>query len=273
MSIRWSKGDYIRLGRAVADFNREIAKNTTEANKLYLPDKVDYNELKDSIQTRKGLEDYIKSMKRIKTAGAFNLEKLEGGEIITAYQKGELSRSIKSSTASLSAQIKSIENQTKVNLGLDSDIKLPQAFKSAEQKQLEATLTDFKHLFNYTGKDFKRKAREIGINWEEKRYRRAYQFMINYKTEMKKYKDFANYDLLQKWFRNHKNPISFYDSLPDNEYYPDDLQYQSDKVFTQEQFNSFLEGLGIDFDSEVKKREERRKAKEGDYYNALYNME
>jgi hypothetical protein len=67
---------------------------------------------------------------------------------------------------------------------------------------------------------------------------------------MKKYKDFEHYDLFKKWANKHKNPVRFYEALPDAEFYPDDLQYQSDMVSTEEQFDSFLEGLGIQIEEE-----------------------
>lgn len=71
MAIRWSHGDYIRLGRAVAEFNRQISQNQTEANKLYLPDEINYKELRDSIQTREGLNSYVEGLKRIKLPRCF----------------------------------------------------------------------------------------------------------------------------------------------------------------------------------------------------------
>ena len=46
--IRWSRGDYIRLGKAVSEFNKAISKNETEVNKLYLPESVNYKELRDT---------------------------------------------------------------------------------------------------------------------------------------------------------------------------------------------------------------------------------
>ena len=36
-NIRWKQGDYIKLGKAVAEFNRKISKIQTEENKMYLP--------------------------------------------------------------------------------------------------------------------------------------------------------------------------------------------------------------------------------------------
>lgn len=94
MSIRWSKGDYIKLGKAVADFNRQVAANATEENRLYLPKQIDYQALKNDIKTRQGLNAYIQKLKRINMGDSFALETLEGGETITRYQRRELQRAL-----------------------------------------------------------------------------------------------------------------------------------------------------------------------------------
>ena len=44
--IRWKRGDYISLGKAVANFNRKINELKTEENALLLPDEISYSELK-----------------------------------------------------------------------------------------------------------------------------------------------------------------------------------------------------------------------------------
>lgn len=69
--IRWSKSDAVKLGKAVAQFNKEIKKNETITNKLILPEPVSYKDLKNSIQTREGLNYYIRSLKRIKLPRGF----------------------------------------------------------------------------------------------------------------------------------------------------------------------------------------------------------
>lgn len=267
MSIRWKRGDYIRLGRAVAEFNREIAKNETEANKLHLPQPIDYRLLRDRIQTREGLNAYINSLKRIKLPGAFNIEKLENGEMITSYEKKELERSRASYIKDINRQIEKLENQTKINLEIDADIKLPNAFKSIKQKQLEAKLRDYKKLYSLSGKDFRRRARELGINATELKYRRAYIFRKNYMNVMReKYSSYENYQSFLNWANKHKNPIDFYESLPDTDFYPDDLTYQSDNTFSEEDFNGFLGSLGIDYEKEAARRKALKSKRE--YYKA-----
>ncbi len=44
--IRWKRGDYISLGKAVANFNKKINELKTEENALLLPDEISYSELK-----------------------------------------------------------------------------------------------------------------------------------------------------------------------------------------------------------------------------------
>lgn len=60
-----------------------------------------------------------------------------------------------------------------------------------------------------------------------------------------KYSGYENYDKFKKWANRHRNPVDFYNNLPDDEFYPNDLTYQSDVTFSEEDFNSFLETLGI----------------------------
>ena len=162
--IRWTKGDYIKLGKAVANFNRQVAQNENQINKQYLPKLVDYKELRDRIQTREGLNAYIQSLKRINLPNSFTLEKLENGETITSYQKQELERGKSQAMNALQKQIRQVEAQTKLNYGIDADIKLPQAFKSIKQKELEARLKDYKNLYKLEGKAFRKRAAELGIN-------------------------------------------------------------------------------------------------------------
>lgn len=44
--IRWKRGDYISLGKAVSQFNKKINELKSEENALLLPDEINYSELK-----------------------------------------------------------------------------------------------------------------------------------------------------------------------------------------------------------------------------------
>lgn len=77
--IRWKRGDYIKLGKAVAHFNKvknEVVKldNTIEK---FLPDTQEYSTLKKQIKTRPELNRVINSLKSFSKENS-NLLKLEG---------------------------------------------------------------------------------------------------------------------------------------------------------------------------------------------------
>lgn len=266
MSLRWSKGDYIRLGKAVADFNRQIAANTTEANKLYLPKQIDYKALRDEIKTRQGLNAYIQQLKRINLGDSFALEKLEGGETVTRYQRREIQRALNQVIPQLEADIASVQAKTLIRNGLSSNFELPEAFKDYQQKQLEARLKDYKELFTLSGEKFKRRAEQLMINQTEKKYRKSYQFRKNYMREMQKYRNFRDYWIFKKYYADrHKDPVRFYDDLPDDDtYFPNDLYRQSEDTFTEEEFTRFVETiLGVSID-EIYEEEGLKKGTTGE---------
>lgn len=266
MSIRWSKGDYIRLGKAVADFNRQISQNATEENKLYLPKQIDYQALKNDIKTRQGLNAYIQQLKRINLGDSFALETLEGGQTVTRYQRREIQRALSQLVPELESKIQSEQAKTLIRYGRKPTEDLPDPFKSYQQKQLEARLKDYRELFTLSGEKFKRRAEKLMINQTEKKYRQAYQFRKNYMKVMQKYRNMRDYWIFKKYYADkHKDPVRFYEDLPDDDtYFPDDLYYQSDNVFTDEQFTSFVETiLGVSID-EIYEKEGLKKGTTGE---------
>lgn len=71
--IKWKKGDFITLGKAVSAFNKKINELQNNENKLYLPEFKDYNKIKQNINTRKELNRQINSMKEFLKEGAEEL--------------------------------------------------------------------------------------------------------------------------------------------------------------------------------------------------------
>lgn len=246
MAIRWSKGDYIRLGKAVSDFNRQIAQNTTAENKLYLPKTINYQDLRDNIQTRQGLNAYLQQLKRINKKGAFDLERLEGGVLISKYEKKELERARAQVIPNLERQIAKVEAETLASYGYSPSTQLPNMLKGNAQRKLEATLKDYKELFKLSGTDFKKRAKQLLINQTEKKYRQAYLFRKRYMKLMKEnYLGYRDYWIFMKYYANkHKDPVRFYDDLPeDDTYFPNDLYRLSDETFTEEEFTRFVETI------------------------------
>ena len=90
--IKWKKGDAIKLGKAVADFNRKINELKAEENLLYLPDTLSFAEEKENITTRKELNRRIDSLKRFQNEGAEGLYITKAGESITNWERQELEK-------------------------------------------------------------------------------------------------------------------------------------------------------------------------------------
>ena len=88
--IRWKKGDFIKLGKAVSQFNRKINELQREENKLYLPEIIDYKEAKENITTRRELNRLINSLRRFQREGAEDLYTTMVGENITKWERREL---------------------------------------------------------------------------------------------------------------------------------------------------------------------------------------
>lgn len=75
--IRWKRGDYIKLGRAVSDFNKRINELQQEENKLYLPTPLNYKNVKQDITTRQELNRMINSLRRFQAEDAGELYETE----------------------------------------------------------------------------------------------------------------------------------------------------------------------------------------------------
>ena len=88
--INWKQGDFVRLGRAVAQFNKKVNELNREEKKLYLPETISYTEAKENITTRRELNRLINSLRRFQREGAEDLYKTQSGEEITKWERREL---------------------------------------------------------------------------------------------------------------------------------------------------------------------------------------
>lgn len=265
--IRWNKSDYVRLGKAVADYNRIISHSTSTSKNAYLPKKINYKELKADIQTRQGLNAYLQQLKRASLPGAMEIEQLEGGVAITRYQRRELQRSLAVVIPKLEADIQKLQEKTLISYNKGVNEKLDDVFKSDPQKKLEARLSDYQNLFTLSGSKFRYRAEQLLVNQTEKKYRQAYLFRQRYMKEMReKYRNYRDYWIFIKYYADkHKDPVSFYNDLPDDDtYFPNDLYRQSDETFTDEEFTGFVEDiLGMSVD-EIYEKEGKKQGKTGE---------
>lgn len=251
--IRWKRGDYIKLGKAVSDFNKKINELQTEENKLYLPEKIEYKEAKENITTRSELNRIINSLRRFKREGAEELYTTEAGEQITKWERRELGIQSRIAQTRLRLELKEL------NKPLESGFSRVQ-MGSTRSREIEAQIKNLKQIENKKGYEFKRlKERIQNIGRSDYIMKKAMIYRENYLKEMEKYSHFDNYDKLMTKLNSIQNPVSFYEYVSKNEL-TQDLTYQSDQYYSQQEFNRFVEELGIENidDSEINEISEEK---------------
>ena len=106
--IRWKRGDYISLGRAVSDFNKKIKELEKLDNNITLPNEINYKEVKSEIKTRYELNRYIKSLRRFQNENKQRGIELSGGEIITKWENEELKKAVKREKLEIEKQLEEL---------------------------------------------------------------------------------------------------------------------------------------------------------------------
>lgn len=237
--IRWKRGDYITLGKAVSNFNKKIRELQTEENKLYLPEEVNYKNLKDEITTRRELNRIINRLKRFQEDGAEKIVENSAGQKMTLWENNENIIAKRTASRNINNKIKELnipkyDGFSRVQMG------------SIEYRELINTLKSFEKLNILRGFEYNKLRERINkYATSDLKMKRSIVYRENYINEMKKYSHFDNYDLLMEKLNSIKNPISFYEYVSQNEF-TGDLTYQSDQYYTQEAFNAYLQDLGIE---------------------------
>ena len=241
--IRWKQGDFIRLGRAVADFNKKVNRLQSEENKLYLPDTIEYKEAKENITTRAELNRMINSLKRFQKEGAEELYTTQAGEDITKWERRELGIQSRIAQTRLTRELKALNEPT------ESGYSRAQ-MGSTRVREIEAQIRNLKQIETKSGYEFQRlRSRIARTGVSDYTMKKAITYQENYIKEMEKYSHFDNYELLMAKLKSFKNPISFYEFVSKTELTAD-LTYQSDEYYTQEYFNRFIEDLGIEIEND-----------------------
>lgn len=236
--IKWRKGDYIRLGRAISDFNKKIRKLEKEEKSLFLPQQFNYREEKEKIKTRKGYNELIRKLARATEENLGTMRVLGNGEIISQYEYGEIKRAKANYQRELRRQLASID-------------KTLYPYRTVEEMDIEGKIKRLENWEYSKGDNFKNIVGGIFYNTSsDAKYRQALNYMNNYKKVMKKYEGFANYEILEEKMNSITNPLDFYSYVGTNELLQD-LQYQSDEQYTQEMFNQFVAMWGLDIEEDV----------------------
>lgn len=103
--IRWTKSDYAKLRKSVSDFNKKLRTLQATENKIYMPDFASYQDIKSNIVSRRELNNTINSLKRFMREGAEDLYTTESGEVLTNWERKELSIQTRSITRRLEKEL------------------------------------------------------------------------------------------------------------------------------------------------------------------------
>lgn len=247
--IKWKRGDYVRLGRAVAEFNKKINELKNEENKLYLPEEIKYQEQKGRIYSRKELNRVINSLKRFSNENATDILENEIGEKITRWEKNELNKQAKIAARNLNRQIQELnipqyDGFSRAQMG------------SEELRKLQSTLKNINELNTSTGdktKRIRRRIKELGT-LDYKMYK-AIIYRDNYMKALQEYSsNFESYSLLIEKLESIKNPVNFFNYIQKSNALTDFFTWYNDNegsliyggfLNNEEVFQYGLEELGI----------------------------
>ena len=144
--IKKKKGDYIKLGQAVAKFNNTI--NQLEANENLvetLPDKRNYQELKEQINSRKELNRVIKALRRADIENLSDIHVYESGEEVSKWEFQEINKARRRAIRNLSRERETILTD-RPSIGMGDE----------RLNEIQAIEKSFSNVSNRTGSDFKR---------------------------------------------------------------------------------------------------------------------
>lgn len=246
--IRWKRGDYVKLSRAVSNFNKRINElQSLEDKELsYLPDLKDYKDIKKNIYSRTELNRIINSLKRINNENALDLYKTESGVDLTKWEASEIKKNKRRALNYVSREINKIE-QGKKSIGMGDE----------RLRELEATKKSIENIDKKQGYEFKRTAKRIEeLGKKDKELKTDSLFMENFLKALEETSDFENYKKLKDKLDSIKNPTKFYEFIKQSNIFMDLFIWYHDKSGTivygafatnEDAFNEGLEQLGIDF--------------------------
>lgn len=202
--IRWKKGDFITLGKAAKNFNKKIDRIITEENKLYIPEKVKYTELKQIIKTRAEFNNLVKSLKRFQRENAEDLFTFPSGQKITKWQKNEIDIQMRIITREYN---KTMEQTSKTG------------YLNVKQRKYQRQMESLKNIKNVTGDKFKNKLKIIDkLSNASYDYKKAENYQKMLLTELETLSSIdEDFKILYDRLSKNKNPNIFYKEIEKSE--------------------------------------------------------
>lgn len=254
-NIRWTRSDYLTLGRAVSNFNKKIRELQTEENKLYFPEPIEYGQIKKEILTRGKLNDVLRSLRSFSKETAQPVLNKQTKQIITKWESNEIN------LKSIRAQKVLIKQGKEIGGILQEAKEGKKRITSKKQQELKLqyleVLENLRDIKAYREKlelpymSYKNMITKLGdIDYEMVK---ATIYRQNFEYALESFKDFKGYDLFKNKLSRIKNPMYFYKYTRRSEHFQNIfVHYRSGQgVVTgtedleQKKFNQALEQMGL----------------------------
>ena len=199
--IRWRRNDSERLSKAINHFNkvaREMSKEGFE-----VPEKVNYNKLRDHIDSRKELDAVIDSLNSLNERTIKEQVTLSSGEKISLYNYNEALRRKDVAEKNLYIEMNKIQSARALS---------ENKYMGEERiTEIQDTLESLDKTFNSKESLDRMSKRLAFIGREDYELARNKLFRDNFMKSLDNIKNFDNYDVLKKELNKIKNPNKFYD--------------------------------------------------------------
>lgn len=245
--IRWKKGDYVRLGRAISQFNKTI--NEIEVDEtINIPSIQNYKELKANILSRKELNRVIDSLKSANAKNLTTIKEFPSGEKVSEWEFDEINKATRRATRRLQKEKESILS-SRPSIGMGDE-------RLSEIRAIEDSIES---IGEKVGKEFERvKKRVFSLGRKDLALRKAEIFRENFYTALEHLSDYTYYEKLKSKLDKIQNPIKFFEYVRQSPQLMDIFLYYNNPEVNiygafssnEEAFNSSLIfHLGIDITS------------------------
>lgn len=204
--IRWTRSDYVSLGKAVASFNKAVGN--LSGSGVVLPDLVNYSDLKSGISTRKELNRMISSLKRFTNPMEQVGVSLDGFEV-TRWELTEVKRAKQRATRRLTGELAGIESGA-IGTG------------NTRANEIRATLKSFDKFADGDLASFKRISRSILKQGKtDYEMNKALTFQKNFITA---YEKMGRKEIVE-FAKSFRNPEDFWIAIKNSEFTDLSLRY------------------------------------------------
>ena len=257
--IRWNNKTVTTLKIAVNTFNKKISELERTEARNYIPEKINFQDIKKTITTESELKRVVKNLRSIRTEGNAGLYVNEAGQEMTVWEHKMLQKNVRRAVARIDKQIESLNEPI-------SDGFSRAQMGSIELRTLEArrkNLLNFNMKKGFEFSQIKKSANYQGSSDYD--MKKAIVYKENYIDVLKRYQGFFGYEFLQEQLRKLSNPIDFYNKFKNGNEFTVDLTYQSTQTYTFERFVEFLKD--VFGEEEFNKWLEKQNEKDKNFYN------